>query len=192
MEFTLQGPLVTRWSDDELLRCCLDNPYLGVERDEPFNVVIIPPTRTWSGRRSLGAGRQLANWNAESEAGEAFDSSTDFRLPDGSVRSPDPAWVARTRPATIPPGAREGFAPVCPDFVIEMKSPSNDLAVLRRKMARWVENGCRLARLLVPETQTTYTYAPERPEEALTSFDRRLSGEAVLPGFFLDLSRINR
>jgi len=119
--------------------------------------------------------------------GHIYESSAGFTLPDGSVRSPDAAWLSAAAYKRLTPAERERFPPVCPEFVIEVRSPSDGLAALRRKMLDYLANGVRLAFLLDPTAETATVYRLGREPEELAGFDRSLSGETVLPGFALDL-----
>ena len=117
-----------------------------------------------------------------------FGSSTGFRLPSGAVRSPDAAWVVKERWEALSESEQEKFPPLCPDFVVELKSESDPLRAVQEKMGEWLENGCRLAWLLDPQGQKAYGYRPGRPAAEWEGFTQRLSGEDVLPGFALDLA----
>lgn len=119
--------------------------------------------------------------------GEVFDSSTAFYLPDGSTRSTDVAWISRERWDALTDGEQEKFPPVCPDFVIELVSPSNSPNSAKKKVQEvWMANGCRLAWLIDPKTETTHVFRANR-EIQIVPFDTTLSGEEVLIGFTLSL-----
>ena len=119
----------------------------------------------------------------------AFDSSTGFELPDGAIRSPDASWVARTRLAQLTRSQKRKFIPLAPDFVVELKSPTDSMRVLQSKMREYVANGARLGWLIDPQERAVYIY---RPRAAVRRIDSpaTLSGDPVLPGFTLDLQRI--
>ena len=134
---------------------------------------------------------QLRVWNKQLRTGKVFSSSTGFLLPDGSMLSPDGSWLPLTDWITLSSKERKGFAPICPDFIVELKSPSDSLKVLQTKMGVWRTNGVRLGWLIVPETETVYVYREGRADhETVTGFDHDLSGEPVLPGFALDLREL--
>lgn len=131
----------------------------------------------------------LGQWVvAHKDLGVGFDSSGGFRLPDTSMRAPDAAWVRMERWQQLSIKEQEKFAPLTPDFVIEIRSKSDSLPELNNKMLKWTANGCRLAWLIDPLEQKAYVYTPDGLTETLNSFDETLSGGEVLPGFQLDLS----
>ena len=127
-------------------------------------------------------------WNRQTGLGLVFDSSTGFKLPNGAVRSPDASWIRKERWDTLAPADRKKFAPLCPDFVVELRSETDNLEKLREKMAEYIENGCQLAWLIDPTEQNAYIYRPGRTVEEIADFDQRLSGENVLVGFEFELS----
>jgi Uma2 family endonuclease len=119
-----------------------------------------------------------------------FDSSTGFRLPNGAIRSPDAAWMAKERWDALSEAQQEKFPPRCPDFVVELKSDSDPQKAAREKMGEWLENGCRLGWLIDPQGQKAYVYRPGQPVAEWEGFTQRLSGEDVLPGFQPDLAML--
>jgi Uma2 family endonuclease len=121
--------------------------------------------------------------------GRVFDSSTGFKLSNGATRAPDTAWVTNERWNALTPEQRKKFAPICPDFVLELASESDDLDTLRQKMLEYIDNGCRLSWLVIPKTQQVEVYRGDGSIEVLQS-PATLSGEAVLPGFVLNLVAI--
>jgi Uma2 family endonuclease len=149
-----------------------------------------PPTGGESGKRNLSISTQLGNWfEAHEELGEAFDSSTGFRLPNGADRSPDASWVSRERWESLTPQQRKGFVPLCPDFVIELRSESDSLSKLQAKMQEYIDNGAKLGWLIDPQNQRVEIYCPGQEVEVLES-PLELSGQDILPGFVLNLRRI--
>ncbi len=147
------------------------------------------PAGTESGWRNGKLTMRLGNWAEKDGTGEFFDSSTGFTLPDGRIVSPDASWVSRERWLALPPASRLRFAPICPDFVVEILSPSDSPRKARRKMAEYQTQGARLGWLLDPGTFQVEIYRPDRPVETLAR-PATLSGEDVLPGFVLDLKGI--
>jgi Uma2 family endonuclease len=147
------------------------------------------PTGSETGLRNTQLTGQLWWWNEQQGLGEVFDSSTGFRLPNGADRSPDASWVAKDRWLALTPAQRRRFAPLCPDFVAELRLPSDDLASLQAKMREYVANGARLGWLIDTGMQRVEIYRPEQPVEVLER-PETLSGEEVLPGFVLRLERI--
>lgn len=176
-------------SDDDFFELCQQNPDVRLELSAAGEVLIMPPTGGETGRRNLRIAGQLDAWTEANKTGVAFDSSTGFSLPSGAIRSPDAAWMLRERWDAISPEARERFIPVAPDFVIELRSPSDRLDVLAAKMDEYLEAGVRLSWLLDPVEGRAYVYASGQP---VTELDRpaRLSGDPVLPGFVLELAAV--
>ena len=148
----------------------------------------MPPTGINTSGKNFSIGGELYIWNKQTNAGKAFDSNGGFTLPNNAVRSPDAAWISWERYNQLSERDKEGFAPVCPDFVIELRSRTDRLKESKEKMEEWIANGCRLAWLIDPTEEKAYIYRPDREVEMVTSFDARLSGEEVLPNFELDLS----
>jgi len=186
--YTLKG--LERLTDDEFFHFCQQNRDLRIERNGKGEIIIMSPTGTRSGERSGEVFGQLYVWNRQSQGGHALDSSTGFTLPDGSVLSPDASWISHERWGVLSREEREKFAPVCPEFVVEVKSPSDRLPTLRDKMEVWMSNGCRLGLLIHPERETVFIYRADGSRDERHDFGRRVSGEDVLPGFELDLSAL--
>ncbi len=186
--FTLKG--LERLTDDEFFHFCQQNRDLRIERTCKGEVIIMSPTGARTGMRNSEINFQLQSWNKQHQAGYVFDSSTGFKLPNGSERSPDASWVSREKWEALSSEEQEKFAPLCPEFVIELKSPSDLLPTLRDKMEVWMSNGCRLSWLIHPELETVFIYRADGSRDELHDFGRRVSGEDVLPGFELDLSAL--
>ena len=166
------------------------NRDLKLERTAAGELIVNPPTGGESGRRNLRISTQLGNWCEAHEAlGEAFDSSTGFRLPNGADRSPDASWVSRGRWDALTPQQRRGFVPLCPDFVIELRSDSDSLPKLQAKMQEYIENGAQLGWLIDPQNRCVEIYRSGQEIEGLRH-PSTLSGETVLPGFILNLKRL--
>lgn len=175
-------------TDEDLLALSERNPGYQLERTADGRLVVTP-TGGESGRRSAEVVSQLSHWNRQSRLGYVFDSSTGFRLPDGSLLSPDASWVRRERWEALPREAREGFPPLCPDAVFEVCSASNTLAELREKMHAYLANGARLAVLVDPESHAVEVYRRGRPPERHLE-PLRVALDPELPGFSLDLGPI--
>lgn len=178
-------------SDEDFFALCQANRDLRFERNADGDVLIMSPTGMATGRRGARITAQLVHWADRDGGGQAFDSSTGFTLPDGSVRSPDAAWVLEERYAALTDHQRERFAPLCPDFVIELRSPSDRLDALQAKMRAYLANGARLGWLLVPEARRVHVYRPGLPPTILEDASE-VSGDPELPGFTLDLQPIWR
>ena len=177
-------------TDDEFFRFCQDNPDLRLERNRHGEIIIMSPSGTRSGNRSGRIFGALYVWNENHLLGEVFDSSTGFRLPDGSVLSPDAAWVPRADWEALSREEQEKFAPICPAFLVELKSPSDSLRALQEKMEAWIDNGARLAWLIDPGEERVYIYRADGSREEIDGFDGAASGEDVLPGFTLELDAL--
>lgn len=173
-------------TDLDFERIVKANPERSFEQTAAGELVIVPPTGGTSGRKNLNILRQFGNWVEQNqELGEGFDSSTLFVLPSGAKRSPDAAWVARERWDALTQKQQDGYPPLCPDFVIELRSPTDNLQELEAKMQEYLENGVRLGWLINPADQTVEIYRRGKQVEfGFLPID--LSGEDVLPGFVLD------
>jgi Uma2 family endonuclease len=180
--------MLRRVTDEELLRLSERNPGYQIERTAEGRLVV-SPTGGKSGRRSGEIFAQLWYWNRRVGLGVTFDSSTGFNLPDGSCLSPDASWLRRDRWEALSDEAREGFVPLCPDAVFEVRSSSDALAELRAKMGAYLSNGARIGVLVDPESRFVEVYRPgrgvERHEETAS-----VSLDPELPGFTLDLGRV--
>lgn len=178
-----------RMNDEEFFRFCQDNPQLKFERTKNGDIIFMALTGGETGRHNTSLNFEIELWNRQAKFGVVFDSSTGFRLPDTSVKSPDVAVVEKSRWESLTAEQRKKFVPLCPDFVLELKSPSDSLKEAQQKMEEWLENGCRLGWLIDADNQISYVYRPQTEPEEIKGFrDRKLSGEDVLPGFALDLS----
>lgn len=176
------------FTDAEFYQFCLDNRNLKFERDASANIIVMSNTGGKTGYYNTEMLAELAIWNRQHKNGICFDSSTAFRLPNSSVRSPDAAWVVMERWNQLSEKEKEQFPPLCPDFVLEIKSASDQLASLKSKMEEWVANGCRLAWLINPENRTTLVYSSGQIKTI--SFQEVLSGGSIMPGLELVLNSI--
>jgi Uma2 family endonuclease len=175
--------------DDQLYDFCQLNRDLRIERNARGVLVLMAPAGGGSSARNLELCRQLANWAAQDESGVAFDSSVGFVLPNGAMRSPDAAWVRRSRWEALSEVDREKFPPLCPDFVIELRSPSDRLPSLQRRLREFMRNGAQLGWLIDPRRKSVHVYRPAEPVQTLLS-PGRLSADPLLPGFVLHLGAI--
>ncbi len=180
-----------RISDRDFWQLCQENRDLRMERSEKGVVEIMPPTSGGTGARNADLTAQLVIWAKLNATGIPFDSSTGFKLPNGATRSPDASWVRNDRwRALTTQEQEEKFAPLCPDFVIELRSRSEkSKKKLQTKMQTYVDQGAHLGWLIDPIDGTVEVYRPDRPVETLHQ-PATLSGEDVLPGFVLDLKGI--
>lgn len=180
---------VAQLTVEAFMALCVANPDAKLERTASGELVIMPPTGGETGRRNLNIAMQLGFWNQQTGLGVAFDSSTMFQLPTGALRSPDAAWVQLSRWEALTPEEREGFCPLCPDFVIELRSPSDSLQSLRNKMTEYIANGTQLGWLIDPKTKKVDIYRPNASPEILNT-PKMVAGESVLPDFLLNLSPV--
>ena len=181
--------LTLELTDEQFFQLCTDNRDLRFERTASGGLIIMPPTGSETGRRNSDLNFQLKAWSRQNNLGVVFDSSTGFKLPDGSDISPDAAWVRRDRWDALTPEQTEKFAPICPDFVVELRSTTDSLEKLRTKMKVYVKNGARLGWLLDRKNRKVEISRQGSDVEILDS-PATQSGEDVLPGFVLDLSDI--
>ena len=176
-------------SDDEFFDFCQANRDLRIERTAQGEIIIMPPAGGETSNRNAALTTLLTTWAWRDGTGRSFDSSGGFILPNGATRSPDAAWVRSARLASLTPAQWRKFLPLCPDFVVELMSPSDNLAEAQAKMEEYLANGAMLGWLLDAEPKTAYVYHPGQPVEILQQ-PTVLSGEPVLPGFTLELSYI--
>lgn len=176
-------------SDEQFWQLCRDNDDLRFERTAEGSVIIMSPTGGETSRRNADLIFQLQAWNRQYRLGEVFDSSGGFQLPNGANRSPDAAWVQRDRWHSLTREQKERFVPLCPDFVVELLSPSDSLTKTQAKLQEYINNGTRLGWLIDPQRQRVEIYRPGQAVEEMRS-PQVLSGEDILPGFQLDLTTI--
>jgi len=188
-EHTLRLHPAIELTDDEFFALCQLNRDLRFERTSQGDIIIMPPTGAATGNRNADITRQLGNWAKRDGTGAVFDSSTGFKLPNGADRSPDSAWIPHSRLATLTAKQKEKFPPVCPDFVIELLSPTDTLAMTLAKMDEYIENGARLGWLIDPEVRQIHVY---RPRQAVVIMENvaEIAADPELPGFVLDLREI--
>lgn len=186
---TLNLNSIIKLTSEQFYQLCEENPELKLERNANGELIVMPPTGGETGKRNLTAGAQLWTWNEQTELGEAFDSSTGFTLPNKADRSPDASWVEKSRWEALTPQQREKFIPLCPDFAVEIPSPTDSLKKTQEKMQEYMENGCRLGWLINRKKREVEIYRPGQDVEVLQS-PLTLSGENVLPGFVLNLQKI--
>ncbi|MDB9460279.1 Uma2 family endonuclease [Dolichospermum circinale] len=186
---TLQIPKSLKFTDDKFVEIVAANKDLRLELSSQGELSIMSPTGGETGDRNLELGGQVWFWNRQNGLGKAFDSSTGFKLPNGATRSPDVSWIKIERWNALTPEQRKRFLPLCPDFVIELVSESDDLADTQAKMREYIANGLRLGWLINPKNKQVEIYRPNQEIEVLES-PTSLSGEDILPGFILDLQPI--
>jgi len=190
------GPLILNFesplpvmSRDDFFTFCQQNPDLRIERTADGEIVIMTPAGLESSRRNSDLSMQLAIWSKQDGTGIAFDSSGGFWITERAMRSPDAAWMRRERWEAISSNERKKFAPLVPDFVVELRSETDRLSQLRAKMQEYIDNGVRLAWLIDPIKRRVEIY---RPGQAATIIEgpSQITGDPELPGFTLDLTSI--
>lgn len=188
--FILKDSVTSRMTDDEFFRFCTENSNLRIERNDKHEITIMSPVNSLGGLLSAEVLRQLSNWNYETGKGVVFDSSTGFTLPDSSVLSPDASWLSTEKWEVLTEDEKNTFAKVCPEFIIEIRSKSDNLSELKSKMKAWLKNGTLLSWLIDPLTNTSYIFRYNQPEETIRGFDKKITGEGPVTGFVLDLSAL--
>lgn len=174
---------------EEFFQFCRQNPDMRAELTERGEVVFMSPSGGSTGARNAYAIKALGQWNEKDGRGVIFDSSAGFILPNNAVRSPDASWVRRERLAALAPEDYERFLPLCPDFVLEIASPSDRLTDLQAKMEEYMANGAQLGWLIDPATRSVIVYRPDEAPHRLTDADS-ITADPVLPGFSLELGPI--
>ncbi|AUB35725.1 Endonuclease, Uma2 family [Nostoc flagelliforme CCNUN1] len=174
---------------EQFVQLALANRDLQLERTATGELIVMPPTGSDTGKRNFDIAGQLWLWNRQTKLGVAFDSSTGFYLPNGSDRSPDAAWIRQERWDALTLEQQEIFAPICPDFVLELRSKNDSIEKLRAKMREYIENGACLGWLIDRKNQKVEIYRQSLDVEVLNK-PANLSGEDILPGFVLDLTEV--
>jgi len=176
-------------SVEDFQRLCAANGELRLERTARGELIVMSPAGSESGLRNARLTTRLGVWAEADGTGLAFDSSAGFTLPNGAIRAPDASWIRKERWEALSAKSRKGFAPICPDFAVELCSPSDTFQAGSEKMGEYLDNGARLGWLIDPESGKVAVYRPGREVETLNR-PTSLSGEDVLPGFVLDLKGI--
>jgi Uma2 family endonuclease len=179
-------PLVKDFTDDEFFEFCQLNKDLRIERTAEGDLTIMPPTGGETGIRNFKLIVSVGEWVKNDGTGQAFDSSTAFRLPNGATRSPDLSWVRNERWNALSKEQKRKFPPLCPAFVVELLSESDSLSDLQDKMQEYVDNGAELGWLFDPFAHRVYIYQPHKPVGILDD-PQTVSGEPLLKGFVLDV-----
>jgi Uma2 family endonuclease len=191
-EVILKIPEHYPMTDDELFELCAANKELRIERDEEGQLIIMSPAGGITGNLNFKLTTIFGEWvEKNSHLGYGFDSATGFRLNDKSMRSPDVSFVKKENWEVLTLAEQEKFAPVCPDFVIELRSKSDSLSQLKNKMAKWISNGCQVGWLIDPIEKKSYIYKPKENVVEVIGFDKKLNGADLLPDFELDLKRLS-
>lgn len=178
-----------KMTPEEFWEFCNKNSQLNAELTKEGDVIIMPPTGWNTTKRNAKVIRRLGNWAENNGEGEFSESNGGFVLPNGATRPPDAAWILKSRLEILPKEALEKFLPLCPDFVIEMTSPSDSLSETQGKMIEYIENGAQLGWLIHSKTKQVFIYRPNEEIEVLEN-PTKVSGEPLLKGFELDLTEI--
>ena len=186
VKLNVQGVIV---SDAQFNLLCQENPVLRLELTAQKELVIMPPTGSKTGWRNSSFNSDLVVWAKQDGTGLVFDSSTLFTLPNGAKRSPDASWVKRERWEALTDAQQEGFAPLCPDFVAELRSRTDRLSDLQEKMQEYVDNGTRLGWLIDPVEKRVHIYRPGQPVDVLDD-PVSDSDDSILPGFVLNVHEL--
>ncbi|MFN5564327.1 MAG: Uma2 family endonuclease [Pseudanabaena sp.] len=187
--YTINLDPIVKLTREQFYELCAANPELKLERNANGELVIMSPTGGETGTWNSDITIDLGIWNRQTATGKTFDSSTGFSLPRGSDRSPDAAWIPIEKWNALTTAQRKKFLPLCPDFVIELLSPTDSWIKGLAKMQEYHDNGCRLGWLIDPESKRVAIYRLGRPVEILEA-PLSLSGEDVLLGFVLNLENI--
>jgi len=185
-KYAIKLPKNLQFTDDEFYNFCQANRDLRFERNAHGEIIIMSPTGGLTGKKNSSITSRLWIWNDEVQLGEVFNSSTGFLLANGAMRSPDVAWVAISRWDALSYDEQEKFPPLCPDFIVELISPSDTLKESQEKMDEWMVNGCRMGWLIYPKEEKAWVYHDNQIEPTV-GFDQTLSGKTILPGFTFDL-----
>jgi Uma2 family endonuclease len=186
----LKDSITGSMTDKEFLKFCLENPGLRIERNNRLEIIIMSPVTSLSGFFSAEVCGQLRDWNKKSKTGIVFDSSAGFTLPDRSVFSPDASWISKDKWNSLSEEDKNTFAPLCPEFIIEVRSKSDSLLDLKRKMGIWIANNAQLAWLIDPIDKKSYYFLTDGSIQEIEGFDKNLIGRSPVEGFELDLSSL--
>ncbi|GAA6614941.1 Uma2 family endonuclease [Scytonema sp. NUACC26] len=182
-------PSIKSMTVEQFYEFCQANRDLRIERTVTGEAIVMPPAFSDTGNRNFKIAVQLGNWAEQDGTGESFDSSAGFTLPNGATRSPDASWIKLERWNALSEEQKASFAPICPDFTLELRSKSDSLNELQSKMQEYIDNGASLGWLIDRKNRKVYIYRPNREPEILDN-PETVSGEAVLPGFVLRMAKI--
>ena len=180
---------VIELTEEQFAQFCGLNPELHIERTAAGELEIMSPTKGFTGNRNAKITTQLENWTQRDGTGLSFGSSMGYTLPNGAIREPDASWVPKSRLAALSLQDRDRFIPICPDFVIELRSDTDRLSVLQAKMEEYIANGARLGLLIDPLGRRVYIYQPDSEVQTLQN-PETVSADPILPGFTLDLREV--
>jgi Uma2 family endonuclease len=186
---TVNFPLIAQMTTEQFYEFCLANRDLRIERTATGEVIVMPPAFSDTGNQNIKIAQQVANWAEKEGTGETFDSSAGFTLPNGAIRSPDASWIRSERWNALTDEQKASFAPICPDFVLELRSASDRLTTLQDKMQEYIDNGALLGLLIDRKERTVHLYRPQRTPQILEN-PAEIQCDPELPGFILKMSNI--
>ncbi|MBD2508314.1 Uma2 family endonuclease [Nostoc muscorum FACHB-395] len=186
---TVNFPSLVQMTNEQFYEFCQANGDLRIERTANGEVIIMPPAFSDTGNRNFNIAAQLGYWTEQDGSGIGFDSSAGFTLPNGAMRSPDASWIELERWNALTDAQKASFAPICPDFVIELRSSSDRLIKLQEKMQEYIDNGTSLGWLIDRQNRKVYIYRPNREVEILDN-PEAVTGNPELPGFILRMTKI--
>ena len=177
-------------TDDQFFRLCRDNGDFHIEMSGEGELIIMSPNRPITGRKHVKLIQRLANWSDQNGTGDVYDATSEFAFRNGAKRAPDASWILKSRWNALTPEEQESLpAPICPDFVAEVRSPNDQMKRLKAKMNEYIANGVGLAWLLDPIENRAHVYRPSEPVQEIEK-PEVLSGDPVLPGFRFDFREI--
>jgi len=186
---TINLPAIAPMTPAQFYAFCLANRNLRIERSANGEVLVMSPAFSDTGHRNFNIAVQLGSWAEQDGTGLGFDSSSGFTLPNGAMRSPDASWIRLERWNALSADQKASFAPICPDFVIELRSASDALTGLQDKLTEYIANGALLGWLIDRKNRSVHSYRPNQPPVIFENPDT-LSGDPELPGFVLNLAKI--
>lgn len=185
----LQMSPAIEMTDEQFFTFCQQNRNYQIERTATGEITIMPPTGSETGNRNFDLIVQLGIWTRQNGTGIGFDSSAGFTLPNGAIKSSDAAWVKLEKWQNLTPEQQQKFAPICPDFIVELRSPSDNLQTLKDKLQEYIDNGTSLALLIDRKNRQVYIYRPNLQIECLDN-PSTINCQPLLPGIILNLSTI--
>ena len=189
-KIALKLPKSLQFTDEEFFLFCQENRDLKFERTPTGTIIAMTPTGGETGRKNTNIIIELGIWNRQYDYGIIFDSSTGFTLPDDSVLAPDASAISHQKWNALTLDQKKKFPPICPEFIVELKSESDQITDLQQKMQNWLNNGIQLGWLIDPDNEKVYIYQPDEAVEIIEGFDQQLPAGEVLKDFALDLTLI--
>ena len=189
MEYLIKTNSIGGMTEEQFFQFCQENDSINFERNGMGDIILMEPTGSDTDLFNINIVTALGIWNRELKLGFIFGNNAGFTLPNNAIRSPDAAFITRSRYEALQKSDRKRFAHICPDFVIELLSESDQEWALQNKMKEWMDNGCRLAWMINPQKKETIIYRGNGETET-KPFHKALNGEDVLPGFTINLTKI--